>query len=119
MTNKQAEDILEKIKAMPFEEGFDKALSLRSDDFGHDCTMLLQAESELLQHFGHRFIHQLAKAHAAGHAELLAQVLPVLEFYSKGGNFQTDIWQHSELGYFTGKRARELLQKLKDKIREG
>lgn len=38
----------------------------------------------------------------------------VLEFYAQGGNFQTDIWKHEELGYFTGKRARAALQAEKE-----
>jgi hypothetical protein len=40
----------------------------------------------------------------------LEEAVEVIEFYSKGGNFQTDIWQHPNLGYFTGKRAREFLK---------
>lgn len=32
-----------------------------------------------------------------------------LGFYAKGGNFNTDVWKHETLGYFTGLRAREAL----------
>lgn len=32
-----------------------------------------------------------------------------LEFYSKGGNFNLDLWKHEKLGHFTGLRAREAL----------
>lgn len=32
-----------------------------------------------------------------------------LSFYSKGGNFSHDVWLHPSLGYFTGKRAGEVL----------
>lgn len=40
-------------------------------------------------------------------------VMECLEFYAQGGNSNMDIWEHKELGYFTGKRAKALLTKLK------
>jgi hypothetical protein len=34
-------------------------LSLRSDDFGHDCTDLLNAESQCLQVLGEQFLEYI------------------------------------------------------------
>ncbi len=42
----------------------------------------------------------------------LAMCKEVLEFYADGGNPNRDIWLDEELGYFTGKHARECLFKL-------
>ena len=39
----------------------------------------------------------------------------VLEFYANGGNFNRDIWYDKELGFFTGRRAREVLAKWGEK----
>lgn len=35
-----------------------------------------------------------------------------LAFYAKGGNFNMDIWFDEKLGYFTGKKAKELLEEI-------
>jgi hypothetical protein len=43
----------------------------------------------------------------------LSTALEVLEFYSNGGNPPQDVWEHKELGYFTGKRAREAIARIK------
>lgn len=88
MTN----NIVAKIKAMPFGKGLKEALSLVSDDFGHDCTALLEAESELFQHFGNLFESKLAKAVSA------------LEFYDE------------KLDYLNGQRARATLGEIKGEV---
>ena len=41
--------------------------------------------------------------------ELLREANTLLDFYSRGGNANMDVWKHEELGFFTGKRAREFL----------
>jgi len=46
--------------------------------------------------------------------KVIEKLVEVLGFYAQGGNFQTDVWEHESLGYFTGKRARETLKHLKD-----
>ena len=35
----------------------------------------------------------------------------LLKFYSEDGNFNSDVWEHDSLGFFTGKRAREYMKK--------
>lgn len=61
-------------------------------------------------------------AHSRTDIEKLLAIVEVqrkaLEFYSRGGNFNTDIWQHESLGYFTGKLAGEALTEC-DSIAEG
>ena len=47
-------------------------------------------------------------------APKIAKLVEVLGFYAQGGNFQTDVWEHESLGYFTGKRARETLKQWKE-----
>lgn len=37
-----------------------------------------------------------------------------LDFYSKGGNFNTDVWKHEDLGYFTGSMAKAVIAQVKD-----
>ena len=41
----------------------------------------------------------------------IAEYRQVLEFYGNGGNSNQDVWVHPDLGYFTGKKAREVLKK--------
>lgn len=43
----------------------------------------------------------------------LKRAIEVIEFYSKGGNPQTDTWTKEGLGCFTGKKAREYLESIK------
>ncbi|MFN7295182.1 MAG: hypothetical protein ACK5T9_02865, partial [Bacteroidota bacterium] len=43
-------------------------------------------------------------------------LMETLEFYAQGGYPEMDMWQHPDLGYFTGKRARQTLEQA-DKIR--
>ncbi len=56
---KRRDEVVAKIKAMPFKEGLEEALDLRSDDFGHNCDLLLEAESELFQYFGQKFLESI------------------------------------------------------------
>jgi hypothetical protein len=64
------------------------------------------------------FLAGAAHVRAETEAELsrlrreLAEAVEILKWYGCGGNFQTDIWHHPDLGYFTGKRARDFLNKL-------
>lgn len=44
-----------------------------------------------------------------------AELERCLEFYAHGGNFNTDLWKHDELGYFTGKYAKETLAKWRER----
>jgi hypothetical protein len=56
--------------------------------------------------------------HLAIVAELesrIANLREVVEFYSNGGHPAMDMWQHPDLGYFTGKRARQALEEDKSK----
>ena len=45
----------------------------------------------------------------------LKEANELIEFYGAGGNFNADVWQHENLGFFTGKRARAYLKKWKGK----
>lgn len=60
------------------------------------------------------------EAHAAGRAEVIAEVLPVLEFYANEDFHFDDKWSSgtkltdSTIENDRGQRARELLQKLKE-----
>ena len=50
--------------------------------------------------------------------KVLREAFGALEFYSKGGNFNRDIWVHEELGHFTGKRARETQSRIAEMVKE-
>lgn len=54
-----AEEALEKVKTMSLKEGLEEALYWRSDDFGHSCSMLLQAESYAFSYFGEILLEYL------------------------------------------------------------
>lgn len=43
----------------------------------------------------------------------LKRAIEVIEFYSRGGNSQTDTWIKEGLGCFTGNKAREFLESIK------
>lgn len=58
-----------------------------------------------------RFVEKNNPVDVAQMLRLMREAMQTIEFYSKGGNFQTDIWKHEELGFFTGKRAKEFVQK--------
>lgn len=45
----------------------------------------------------------------------LKEANELIEFYGAGGNFNSDVWQHENLGFFTGKRARAYLKKWGEK----
>lgn len=49
--------------------------------------------------------------------ERLENAMEVIEFYSKGGHPNMDIWQHESLGYFTGKRARIFIAEQERKLK--
>ena len=42
--------------------------------------------------------------------ERIEKLREVMEFYAQGGHSAMDMWQHPDLGYFTGKRARQALK---------
>jgi hypothetical protein len=45
-------ECLQKLEKMQLKDAINYALDLRSDDFGHDCTALLEAESYALEYIG-------------------------------------------------------------------
>lgn len=73
--------------------------SLNEHQFEHYDNKVDQLESDLKT--AHEMIREFRKE---------------LEFYGNGGNFNLDLWEHPELGHFTGKRARAVLQKWQGKL---
>lgn len=49
----------------------------------------------------------------SGLEQKLEKAIKALEFYANGGNHNLDIWHDEKLGYFTGKRARQVLKEIK------
>lgn len=119
---KTPEECIEKLKAMPFEEGLNEALQLRSDDFGHNCHTLLVAESFCLQYFGEQFLDKLK-----AERERAQGLLSALEFYGnyenyfiyakeiKAGDMVLMVFDTTNIKEDEGKRAREARAKYKEK----
>ena len=84
-------------------------LALRRERDAEETTRALSKEMTRL--FGPAYIASY-KAGASPRDELIEKLAEALDFYSKGGNFNTDIWVHPDLGYFTGKRAKKILAEL-------
>jgi hypothetical protein len=105
MSNKTPEQLIEHYKSMSFEKALEDALGLRSDDFGHSCQTLLEAESYCLQYFGELFLEKLK-----AEREKLEVVADALGFYARGEHLI------DEYEYEDGVQARKALAKIKEKM---
>lgn len=63
-------------------------------------------------------VYDIGSVHASRDIAFLTQSLRIaidaLEFYSQGGHPAMDMWEHKDLGYFTGKRARHELTRISE-----
>lgn len=72
----------EKAERMALEEALEFAMKLRSDDFGHDCSKLQDAESMLLCDLGERALSTITKLKRQNEIMKAALV-----FYADIGNY--------------------------------
>lgn len=50
--------------------------------------------------------------------EIIMELVETMRFYGNGGNFNRDLWYDNDLGFFTGKRAKEALAKVEARLKQ-
>jgi hypothetical protein len=72
-------------------------------------TELIKMFREANKGQSERHIFEVEINHILELTEKAEKMQKALEFYAQGGHPAMDMWQHPELGYFTGKRACQVL----------